>query len=193
MTTAKPNLVHILRSACQRNDAGRHFTEWLDWQALEKHGLIEIVRPVHAATGMSYEWTRWRLMLTPAGERLASSDWFVTPSEWSTDEYRSVLSVDELVTDAAHLWADRKLADTLNNGLLIESENKLDAIARAIWLFGDDIDSEQVQELRDAIANKIEETGLSSPEQVFDVAWQAVKTGCLWRRVVEDAKLLETK
>lgn len=63
-------IIDLLATAYTRDDAGRHFTEWLDWQPLEELGLIEIDRPVHVATGISYDQQYWTLHVTKSGMEL---------------------------------------------------------------------------------------------------------------------------
>jgi hypothetical protein len=51
-----------------RDDAGRHFTEavdgdWLD--RMESAGLIAISRPTHEATGIAYDRQYWSVEVAP--------------------------------------------------------------------------------------------------------------------------------
>ena len=58
-----------LQIACTRNEAGIHFTEWMDYhQYLESVGLIRIHRPIHDATGIPYCQEYWTLEVTPLGQ-----------------------------------------------------------------------------------------------------------------------------
>ena len=57
--------------ACTRNDAGQHFTKWLDYAPLEKLGLIKIHRPIHYPSGITYSQEHWLLKTTPLAETLA--------------------------------------------------------------------------------------------------------------------------
>ncbi len=58
-----------LQAACTRDEAGVHFTEWMDYhQYLESVGLIQIRRPVHEATGIPYSQEHWTLEVTPLGQ-----------------------------------------------------------------------------------------------------------------------------
>lgn len=67
MTVAN-ELLKELREVSQKDDAGRHFTQWLDWIPLEEAGLVEIHRPVHKPTGIAYDSQYWSIGLTAAGE-----------------------------------------------------------------------------------------------------------------------------
>jgi len=58
-----------LQQACTRNEAGIHFTEWMDYhQYLESVGLIRIHRPIHEATSIPYSQEHWTLEITPLGQ-----------------------------------------------------------------------------------------------------------------------------
>jgi len=58
-----------LQIACTRDEAGTHFTEWMDhFEYLESVGLIAIHRPVHEATGIPYSQEHWTLEVTPLGQ-----------------------------------------------------------------------------------------------------------------------------
>jgi hypothetical protein len=58
-----------LQQACTRNEAGMHFTEWMDYfEYLESVGLISVHRPVHEATGIPYSQEYWSLEVTPLGQ-----------------------------------------------------------------------------------------------------------------------------
>lgn len=62
------NLIETLAGLSERDEAGRHFTETCDClDELEAAGLIEISRPVHAATGIAYSQEHWHLTITEAG------------------------------------------------------------------------------------------------------------------------------
>ena len=64
-----------LQSACTRNEAGIHFTEWMDYhQYLESVGLIQIHRPVHDATGIAYSQEHWTLEVTGLGQKLVTGE-----------------------------------------------------------------------------------------------------------------------
>ncbi len=68
MTTERK--VSILAVITTTNEAGRHFTEVFDYDdlsALEEEGLIEIDRPVHGATGISYSQEHWSVAVTQEG------------------------------------------------------------------------------------------------------------------------------
>lgn len=52
------------------DESGAHFTtlyadDWLD--RMERAGLIEVRRPVHAATGIPYGQDAWRVRVTDVG------------------------------------------------------------------------------------------------------------------------------
>jgi len=58
-----------LQQACTRNEAGIHFTEWMDhFGYLESVGLVAIHRPIHEATGIPYSQEHWTLEVTPLGQ-----------------------------------------------------------------------------------------------------------------------------
>jgi len=58
-----------LQHACTRNEAGIHFSEWMDhFEYLESVGLIAIHRPIHDATGIPYSQEYWSLEVTPLGQ-----------------------------------------------------------------------------------------------------------------------------
>jgi hypothetical protein len=61
------DMIRVLCTACNRNEAGQHFTEWLDYETLEALGLLEIYRPVHSATGIAYDQSQWSLGITDEG------------------------------------------------------------------------------------------------------------------------------
>lgn len=62
-------LLQSLSIACTRNEAGRHFTEWLNGaDELEDMGLIAIHRPIHEATGTPYSQECWSLEVTEDGQ-----------------------------------------------------------------------------------------------------------------------------
>jgi hypothetical protein len=68
MTTRRG--VELLATFTNRDDAGRHFTERYaddDVAALEADGLIEINRPVHEPTGISYDRQYWTAEVTQLG------------------------------------------------------------------------------------------------------------------------------
>lgn len=59
-----------LQSACTWNQAGIHFTEWMEhFEYLESVGLIAIHRPIHDATGIAYAQEYWSLEVTPLGQK----------------------------------------------------------------------------------------------------------------------------
>ena len=72
--TNSNKIISSLSTACTRDDAGRHFTEWLDWQLLETFGLIEINRPIHEHTGIPYDQQYWSLQVTDLGGKLLDSE-----------------------------------------------------------------------------------------------------------------------
>ncbi len=58
-----------LQIACTRNEAGIHFTEWMDYfEYLESVGLISVHRPIHEATGIPYSQEHWTLEVTALGQ-----------------------------------------------------------------------------------------------------------------------------
>lgn len=77
MTTTKLNddMIRELAVITTRDDAGRHFTEWSRFtEELEELGLIEVHRPVHAATGMAYGCEHWTVQITPDGESVVGNN-----------------------------------------------------------------------------------------------------------------------
>lgn len=61
-------MIRELCIACTRNEAGKHFTEWMIYaDELEQLGLIEINRPKHEATGIDYDSQYWSLEVTEEG------------------------------------------------------------------------------------------------------------------------------
>lgn len=65
--------VQILSTLTTKDDAGQHFTErydGYDLDALEAEGLIEVIRPVHKATGLSYSDEYWTVEVTETGVEL---------------------------------------------------------------------------------------------------------------------------
>lgn len=77
MTTTKltEGMIRELAVITTRDDAGRHFTEWARFtEELEELGLIEVYRPVHAATGMAYSCEHWAVQITPDGESVVDNN-----------------------------------------------------------------------------------------------------------------------
>ena len=71
---ATDSQIRELCTLATRNDAGQHFTEWsYHWQELEQQELIRVLRPVHAATGISYSQEHWQLEVTAAGQELVDA------------------------------------------------------------------------------------------------------------------------
>jgi hypothetical protein len=69
--------VRTLSTMTTKDDAGRHFTQrYADAEIaqLEELGLIEIARPVHEATGLSYHEQHWTVEVTPAGVELVAAN-----------------------------------------------------------------------------------------------------------------------
>lgn len=65
---SKQDLIETLATLCERDEAGRHFTETCGCLGeLEDSGLIEIERPVHEATGIPYSQEYWHMAVTDAG------------------------------------------------------------------------------------------------------------------------------
>lgn len=61
----------ILEQLTTRDEAGVHFTEYMDHDTLvwlEDSGLIEITRPTHASTGIAYAQEYWTVSVTDAGK-----------------------------------------------------------------------------------------------------------------------------
>jgi hypothetical protein len=86
MTTATmttESRVFALSTLTTRDEAGRHFTERYDDATLadlESEGLIEINRPVHRPTGISYDCQYWTVEVTPSGVELVEAN----PEYWDT-------------------------------------------------------------------------------------------------------------
>lgn len=68
--TAYNNLLKILATLAEHDEAGAHFTITTPPEilaALEAEGLITISRPVHEATGIAYAEEYWHLHVTDLG------------------------------------------------------------------------------------------------------------------------------
>jgi hypothetical protein len=64
----KDDLIEVLATLGERDEAGRHFTETCTClDELEALGLIEIYRPIHEPTGIPYSQGYWHLTVTDAG------------------------------------------------------------------------------------------------------------------------------
>jgi hypothetical protein len=62
------DMISELCVATTRNEAGRHFTEWMNHlDALEAAGLVRVDRPVHDATGIPYDEQYWSIEVTEKG------------------------------------------------------------------------------------------------------------------------------
>jgi hypothetical protein len=75
MTTEQK--VNILAVITTTNEAGKHFTEVYDGDdiaELEEEGLIEINRPVHSSTGISYSQEHWTVAVTQDGIDLVEAN-----------------------------------------------------------------------------------------------------------------------
>jgi hypothetical protein len=75
MTTQRQ--VELLATFTNRDDAGRHFTERYtdaDLTALETDGMIEITRPVHDTTGISYDCQYWHAEVTELGQAIVDQN-----------------------------------------------------------------------------------------------------------------------
>lgn len=75
--------VFALSGMTTRDEAGRHFTERYDDATLadlEAEGLIEIHRPIHGPTGISYDVQHWTVEVTPEGVSLVECN----PEHWDT-------------------------------------------------------------------------------------------------------------
>lgn len=67
-TKLTDEMIRELGLLTTRDEAGRHFTEWSNYyEELEALGLVEISRPIHEATGMSYDCQYWSILLTDEG------------------------------------------------------------------------------------------------------------------------------
>ena len=67
--------------ATTRDEAGRHFTEWMKhYEKLERLGLIKINRPVHSGTGISYDCQYWTLEVTDEGQEFVDANPELHPS-----------------------------------------------------------------------------------------------------------------
>lgn len=67
----------ILSKIATRNEAGRHFMEIYDTEALaslEADGLIEIYRQIHGATGIACSQEYWSVQLTDVGFDLVEAN-----------------------------------------------------------------------------------------------------------------------
>lgn len=76
--------VPILAVITTRDGAGRHFTERWSWdalEALEADGLLEITRPVHAATGIPYSQEHYSVQVTKDGGDLVDAYQELWPEE----------------------------------------------------------------------------------------------------------------
>jgi hypothetical protein len=74
MTTQRK--VAILAVITTTSESGRHFTEVYaadDLHELEQEGLLEVNRPVHKSTGLSYAQEYWSAQVTPAGIELVEA------------------------------------------------------------------------------------------------------------------------
>jgi hypothetical protein len=61
-------MIEELCFATTRNEAGRHFTEWMKhYEELEEAGLVKIDRPVHRETGIPYDQQYWTIEVTEQG------------------------------------------------------------------------------------------------------------------------------
>ena len=70
------DMIRDLSAMTTRDEAGQHFTARFDAghvSALEAAGLITIDRPVHDATGISYDQQYWSVAVTDAGQELVDS------------------------------------------------------------------------------------------------------------------------
>ena len=74
-------MIRELCIATTRNEAGRHFTEFLThYEELEEIGLIKINRPVHPGTGMDYDCQYWTLEVTDEGQQVVDANPELHPS-----------------------------------------------------------------------------------------------------------------
>lgn len=77
--------VFVLSTLTTRDHAGRHFYERYDSDVLddlEANGFITISRPIHEATGLSYDDQYHTVEVTEAGQDLvdANSEYWDTPN-----------------------------------------------------------------------------------------------------------------
>jgi hypothetical protein len=89
MTTTKltDDQIRELCILTTRDEAGRHFTVWSEhYASLEAAGLVEINRPVHAATGIPYGQEHWTLEVTDEGRKLVDANPELHPSDADADE-----------------------------------------------------------------------------------------------------------
>jgi hypothetical protein len=66
--TRRNTLIKVLSTLCERDEAGRHFTETCGClEELEAAGWVEVDRPVHQPTGIPYSQEYWRMRVTDEG------------------------------------------------------------------------------------------------------------------------------
>ena len=85
--TAGSELLRMLATITNRDEAGRHFTERYSDEtldALEALGMIEIDRPVHAPTGIDYDRQYWHLSVTELGQETVND--LYDDRDYATDE-----------------------------------------------------------------------------------------------------------
>ena len=66
-------LLEQFGEVCERDEAGRHFVEWLDYKPYEDLGWIRVERPIHQPSGLPYDSSHWRLELTPLGKEISNA------------------------------------------------------------------------------------------------------------------------
>ena len=75
------DMIRELCIATTRNEAGKHFTEFLThYEELEEIGLIKINRPVHPATNVPYSIFNWTLEVTDKGQEVVDANPELHPS-----------------------------------------------------------------------------------------------------------------
>ncbi len=81
------------------DESGRHFTQWMNyWEELESAGYIEVHRPVHHATGMTYSQEYWWLEVTDAGRNLVESNPELNFKDWVLSRFSDA----EILAEAKH-------------------------------------------------------------------------------------------
>lgn len=96
--TVTSEMARDLGQLTNRDEAGRHFTEWAgDLDAYEAIGLVRIDRPVHAATGIPYSQEYWTLAVCPL-----VGTWFDSDGELREDDFPRDVDAD----DCADAWAE---------------------------------------------------------------------------------------
>lgn len=80
-TIITDDMIRELCTITTRDEAGRHFTETSrHWEDLEAAGLIEVFRPTHEATGITYSQEYLAVNVTDAGQALVDSSEHLHPA-----------------------------------------------------------------------------------------------------------------